>query len=78
MPEVYLRAVEALMLRSEEVCLVAAHNDDLSGARRCGLKTAFVARPYERGPDQKVDLKAESDWDVIARDMNELADAIGA
>jgi 2-haloacid dehalogenase len=78
MPAVYLRAVEALMLEPEEMCLVAAHNDDLAGARRCGLRTAFVARPYERGPNQTVDLKAESDWDVIVKDMNELADAVGA
>jgi 2-haloacid dehalogenase len=78
MPEVYLRGADALMLKPEEVCLVAAHNDDLAGARKCGLKTAFVARPYERGPDQTTDLKAESDWDVIVKDMNELADAVGA
>ncbi|WP_277182265.1 haloacid dehalogenase type II [Caballeronia sp. BR00000012568055] len=77
-PDVYLRAVDALMLRPEEVCMVAAHNDDLASARRCGLKTAFVARPYERGPKQTIDLKAESDWDVIVNDMNELADAVGA
>jgi 2-haloacid dehalogenase len=77
-PDVYLRAVDALMLRPEEVCMVAAHNDDLTSAGRCGLKTAFVARPYERGPNQNVDLGAESDWDVIVKDMNELADAVGA
>jgi 2-haloacid dehalogenase len=77
-PEVYLRGADALMLKPEEVCLVAAHNDDLASARQCGLKTAFVARPYERGPNQTVDLKAESDWDVIAKDMNDLADAVGA
>ena len=77
-PQAYLRTADVLMLKPEEVCLVAAHNDDLAAARKCGLRTAFVARPYERGPAQTVDLKAESDWDVIANDMNELADAVGA
>jgi 2-haloacid dehalogenase len=77
-PQAYLRTAEVLMLTPEEVCLVAAHNDDLAAARRCGLRTAFIARPYERGPAQTVDLKAESDWDVVAKDMNELADAVGA
>ncbi|BAO92067.1 haloacid dehalogenase type II [Caballeronia cordobensis] len=77
-PQAYLRTADVLMLKPEEVCLVAAHNDDLAAARKCGLRTAFVARPYERGPAQTVDLKAESDWDVIANDMNELADAVDA
>jgi 2-haloacid dehalogenase len=77
-PQAYLRTAEVLMLKAEEVCLVAAHNDDLSAARKCGLRTAFIARPYERGPAQTKDLKAESDWDVVANDMNELADAVGA
>ncbi|BBU33171.1 dehalogenase (plasmid) [Burkholderia sp. THE68] len=77
-PQAYLRTADVLMLAPEEVCLVAAHNDDLAAARKCGLRTAFVARPYERGPAQTVDLKAASDWDVSARDMIELADAVGA
>lgn len=78
MPQAYLRGAEALMLAPEEVCMVAAHNGDLIAARECGLKTAFIARPYERGTSQSLDLKAESDWDVIVNDMNELADAVGA
>ncbi|WP_061166474.1 haloacid dehalogenase type II [Caballeronia hypogeia] len=77
-PQAYLRAAEVLMLKPEELCLVAAHNDDLAAARKCGLRTAFVARPYERGPGQTKDTKAESDWDVVANDMNALADAVGA
>ncbi|SAK43748.1 dehalogenase [Caballeronia glebae] len=77
-PRAYLRTAEVLMLTPQEVCLVAAHNDDLAAARNCGLRTAFIARPYERGLGQTVDLKAESDWDVVAGDMNELADAVGA
>lgn len=77
-PQAYLRAVDALMLKPEEVCMAAAHNSDLVAARACGLKTAFIARPYEHGAGQTTDLKAESDWDFIVNDLNELADAAGA
>jgi 2-haloacid dehalogenase len=77
-PQAYLRAADALMLAPDEVCMVAAHNDDLAAARACGFATAFVARPAERGPNQQIDLEASADWDVIARDFNELATAAGA
>jgi 2-haloacid dehalogenase len=78
MPEVYLRTADVLGLRPEQMCLVAAHNNDLAAARQCGYKTAFVARPTEHGPGQTTDLKAEADWDVVARDFNDLADKVGA
>jgi 2-haloacid dehalogenase len=78
MPEAYLRTADVLGLRPEQMCLVAAHNNDLAAARECGYKTAFVARPTEHGPAQTTDLKAEADWDVVARDFNDLADKVGA
>ena len=78
MPEAYLRTADVLGLRPEQMCLVAAHNNDLAAARQCGYRTAFVARPTEHGPGQTTDLKAEADWDVVARDFNDLADKVGA
>ena len=39
-PEAYLRTADVLAMRPDEVCLVAAHNNDLGAARRCGLRTA--------------------------------------
>ena len=72
-PQAYLRTAELLDLPPERVCLVAAHNGDLAAARRCGLQTAFVARPREFGPDQKTDLAAEHDWDWVAGDLVALA-----
>jgi len=78
MPEAYLRTADVLGLRPDQMCLVAAHNSDLAAARQCGYKTAFVARPTEHGPGQTTDLKAEADWDVVARDFNDLADKVGA
>jgi 2-haloacid dehalogenase len=76
-PEAYLRTVEVLGMRPEEVCLVAAHNSDLAAARRCGLKTGFVPRPREHGPAQVEDLTPAQDWDVVAGDFVALAAMLG-
>jgi len=76
MPEAYLRTADVLAMRPDEVCLVAAHNSDLAAARRCGLRTAFVARPMEHGPGQTTDLAAEQDWDVVAADFEGLANCV--
>jgi len=72
-PEVYRTAISLLGLMPEEVMMVAAHNYDLEAARREGMATAFVARPQEYGPGQTTDLEAESEWDVIADDLEDLA-----
>lgn len=76
-PGAYLGTVDILGLRPDEVCLVAAHNDDLAAARRCGLATAFVLRPTEHGPCQTTDLGPEQDWDFVAQDLNDLAQRLG-
>ena len=44
-PELYLTAARLLDVQPAELMLVAAHPADLRGARRAGLKTAFVDRP---------------------------------
>ncbi|KAA2212444.1 haloacid dehalogenase type II [Teichococcus oryzae] len=76
-PEAYLRTAEVLMLEPAQICLVAAHNGDLAAARRCGLRTAFIPRSTEHGPAQATDLRAESNWDVVAADMEDLAEQLG-
>ena len=76
-PEAYLRTAEALMLQPGQVRLVAAHNGDLAAARGCGLRTAFISRPTEHGPDQTSDLGPEEDWDIVASDLMDLADRLG-
>jgi 2-haloacid dehalogenase len=75
-PEAYLRTVDLLMMRPEQVCLVAAHNIDLAAARACGLRTVFIPRPFEHGPGQKTDLHPTQDWDLIAPDFIALADKL--
>jgi 2-haloacid dehalogenase len=76
-PEAYLRTAETLMLKPEQVCLVAAHNDDLKAARRCGLQTAFVPRRIEHGPGQTTDLGPDEDWDAVVVDLEDLASRLG-
>jgi 2-haloacid dehalogenase len=76
MPEAYLRTADVLAMRSDEICLVAAHNGDLAAARACGLRTAFVPRPTEHGPEQTTDLHADRDWDLVVEDFIELAERL--
>jgi 2-haloacid dehalogenase len=75
--ETYLGAARLLCLRPEQVMMVAAHNNDLKAAQNHGLKTAFVARPTEYGPLQKVDFEATGNWDIVARDFGEVATRMG-
>lgn len=77
-PESYLRTVDLLAMQPAQVCLVAAHNNDLEAARRCGLKTAFVPRPHEHGPAQSTDLEPSETWDFVADDLVHLAVRLGA
>ena len=72
-PEVYRTAISLLGLRPEDVMMVAAHNYDLMAARAEGMATAFVPRPLEYGSGQRTDLKAESGWDIIAENFEDLA-----
>jgi 2-haloacid dehalogenase len=76
-PEAYLRNAETLMLQPGQVCLVAAHNGDLVAARGCGLRTAFIPRPTEHGPEQTSDLGPEEDWDIVASDLEDLTNQLG-
>lgn len=76
-PEVYLMAADLLGLAPEEVMMVAAHKGDLRAAAALGLKTAYVPRPDEYGPDREIDTTPDPDFDVVATDFNDLADKLG-
>jgi 2-haloacid dehalogenase len=75
--EVYQSAADILDLRPADVMMVAAHLGDLRAAKGVGLRTAFVARPLEYGPDGKPDLKGDASVDVSAKDFNDLAAQLG-
>jgi 2-haloacid dehalogenase len=77
-PEVYRTALKLLGMVPAEVMMVAAHNYDLRAARQQGMRTAFIARPTEHGPGQTTDLGPEEDWDVVAKDIEDLATTLGA
>jgi 2-haloacid dehalogenase len=73
-PEVYLTAARLLGLQPAELMLAAAHPWDLEGARNAGLKTAFVDRPLEYGPDSPP--RADPDADEAVADLLELAERL--
>lgn len=75
-PEVYLGACRLLRLPPEEVMLCAAHNYDLGAARALGMKTAFIPRRTEYGPQQRKDLEAEQAWDFVAEDLVALSEQL--
>ena len=72
-PEVYIKAAELLSLPHERIMMVAAHKGDLRAAGALGLKTAFVARPLEYGPDRDIDTTPDPAFDVNATDFLDLA-----
>ena len=76
MPEAYLASARAMDLEPGRCMLVAAHNSDLAAAANLGFSTAFVRRPTEYGPQQRTDLRAEADWDIVVEDFTELANAV--
>lgn len=77
-PRTYRMAYELLELQPEEVMMVAAHQDDLRAAQKQGLKAAFVPRPLEHGPDKQLDLTPDPAFEIIAIDMLDLAQQLGA
>jgi 2-haloacid dehalogenase len=68
-PEVYDFAVRRLELAPGSTWMVAAHGWDIAGARRAGLRGAFVARPGQ-SPDPFAPPE------IIANDLLTLAHTI--
>jgi 2-haloacid dehalogenase len=77
-PQAYLTTVSLLGLEPAQTMMVAAHNADLRGASKAGLRTAYVIRPTQHGPAQKEDLAPEGEWEVVAKDFVDLAEKLGA
>jgi 2-haloacid dehalogenase len=75
--EVYQSAADFLDLAPSDVMMVAAHLGDLRAAKQGGLRTAFVVRPKEYGPNGKPDLNADGIADISATDFNDLAKQLG-
>ncbi len=69
--EVYLTAARLLGLDPSELMMVAAHPGDLKAARRAGLRTAFIQRRLEYGPDSPA--REDPDADQSVDDLEQLA-----
>lgn len=78
-PRVYQASAEAFDLNPSECMMVSAsgHDADTAGAAAAGLRTASVARPDEFGPGT-VSSTPGVPVDIIAKDLNDLADKLGA
>ena len=75
-PRVYLAAAEAFDLPPGGCMMVAAHTSDLAHAAGCGLRTAHVARPNEKGPG-KGEAGPSAPVDIAVGGLMELADHLG-
>jgi 2-haloacid dehalogenase len=79
-PRTYRMAVDLLGLRSHEVMMVAAHSEDLLAAAAQGMRTAYVPRPLEHGPQSQSPLPqstTEASFDIVATDFIDLARQLG-
>lgn len=72
----YKGACSAMGLEMHEVMMCAAHNDDLEAAQSHGMRTAYINRPYEYGPDQSKDFEATGDFDIVTDRIEGIADAL--
>ncbi len=75
-PAVYRLAVDFLDAAPHELMMVAAHAYDLRAAKAFGMRTAFVARPLEFGPDTPPPAMDDPAFDLAVRDLHELADRL--
>ena len=76
-PRAYLKAAELLSIEPDEILMVATHPSDLRAAAKAGLRTAYVIRPLERGPNRPINRNPEGNFDIIATDFLDLARQLG-
>ena len=76
-PATYLGVARFFDLRPDEVMLVAAHHDDLEGARSSGLRTAYIGRPWEFGRATPKDVTPRDGNDLHCHSIEDLADTLG-
>lgn len=76
-PATYLGVARVFDLPPQQVMLVAAHHDDLAGARTCGLHTAYIERPHEFGSAQPKDVSPQPGNDLHCASLVALAERLG-
>jgi len=77
-PATYLGVAEIFDVQPAEVMLVAAHDYDLTAAARCGLQTAYVARPHEFGQAAARPAPDLPPGTLQVADFIELAEQLGS
>ena len=76
--EMYLMPSEFFDVPPSAVLMVAAHPGDLDAAKSHGLRTAYVHRPLERGPDAAPWNPPElGRFDFLVTDFHDLATQLG-
>jgi 2-haloacid dehalogenase len=75
-PRVYLAACEAFDFPPSDCMMVAAHTNDLLAAAKCGLRTAHIGRPNERGPGTG-EAAPKAPVDIAASSLEDLATKLG-
>ncbi|MBO9679284.1 MAG: haloacid dehalogenase type II [Acidovorax sp.] len=76
-PATYLGVARVFGLPPQQVMLVAAHHEDLAGARACGLRTAYIERPHEFGAAHPKDVSPQPGNDLHCASLMALADRLG-
>ncbi|MFI6046905.1 haloacid dehalogenase type II [Nocardia sp. NPDC051321] len=76
-PQVYRTAAGLLDVEPARVLMVAAHTWDIDGAGAVGMRTAFLERPQEKGPEHKADRADETRSDLTVTSFVELAETLG-
>ena len=71
-PQTYLGVAGLLNVAPSQVMMVATHQDDLAAARGCGLRTAYIERPFEYGAAQLKDSSPCIDNNLHATDLLNL------
>ena len=76
-PRTYLGVAAVFDVAPSQVMLAAAHDDDLEAARACGLRTAYIERPFEFGAGQPKDVSPQPGNNFHATNIGALADLLG-
>ncbi len=70
-PDTYLGVPRTFGVEPARVMLAAAHHSDLEAARKCGLETAYIERPFEYG---KQSPKPVAPWDANSLHSTSIVD----
>lgn len=69
--ETYQMACDLMGVVAERAMMVASHRGDLLASQQIGMRTAFVQRPLEYGPNGIQEKPGES-FDLIVSDFHDL------